>query len=77
MPWRSVRLFERARVRCRGKRAANTREDFRFLLYPVPYPEQVLAASAQNQIPAHLIYAIIREESRFRMTSCRARAPWA
>jgi len=65
MPWQSVRLFERARVGFAWETRREFAEDFRYLTYPVPYPEQVLAASARNEIPAHLIYAIIREESRF------------
>lgn len=65
MPWHSMRLFERARAGLAWETRREYAEDFRFLTYPVPYPEQVLTASARNEIPAHLIYAIIREESRF------------
>jgi soluble lytic murein transglycosylase len=65
MPWQSVRLYERARAGLSWETRREHAEDFRFLTYPVPYPEQVLSASARNEIPPHLIYAIIREESRF------------
>jgi soluble lytic murein transglycosylase len=65
MPWQSVRLFERARTGLAWETRREYAEDFRFLTYPVPYPEQVLSASARNEIPPYLIYAIIREESRF------------
>ncbi len=65
MPWRSVRAFERARVALEWETRQEYADDFRYLVYPLPYPAQVLDAAAQSAVPAHLIYAIIREESRF------------
>lgn len=65
MPWQSVRLFESARTSLPWETRGEYAEDFRYLTYPLPYPVQVLDAAVENQIPAHLIYAIIREESRF------------
>jgi soluble lytic murein transglycosylase len=34
-------------------------------MYPVPYPVQVLEHAARYDLPPHLVYAMIREESRF------------
>ncbi len=65
MPWRSVRVFDRARIALQWEARTQLANDFRFLMYPLPYPAQVFDASARNQIPPHLIYAIMREESRF------------
>lgn len=65
MPWRSVRVFERARVGLPWETRRELADEFRYLMYPLPYPAQVLDAAAQNEIPPHLIYAIMREESRF------------
>jgi soluble lytic murein transglycosylase len=65
MPWRSVRAFERARVALPWETRREFADDFRYLLYPLPFPAHVLDAAAQSTVPAHLIYAIMREESRF------------
>jgi soluble lytic murein transglycosylase len=65
MPWRSVRLYERARTRLSWSERRPLTDDFRFLTYPLPYPVQVLENAARNDIPPHLIYGMIREESRF------------
>jgi soluble lytic murein transglycosylase len=65
MPWRSVRLYERARTGMDWTDRRALEGDFRFLTHPVPYPAQVLAAAAREQIAAHLLYGIMREESRF------------
>ncbi|HXV13557.1 MAG TPA: transglycosylase SLT domain-containing protein, partial [Candidatus Krumholzibacteria bacterium] len=65
MPWRSVRAFDRARVGLPWEKRRNHADDFRYLMYPVPFPARVFDASAQSEVPAHLIYAIMREESRF------------
>jgi soluble lytic murein transglycosylase len=65
MPWRSMRAFERARVAMPWETRREYADDFRYLMYPLPYPAQVFDAAAQGEVPAHLIYAIMREESRF------------
>ncbi len=65
MPWRSVRAFERARVGMAWETRREFADDFRYLMYPLPYPARVFDAAAQTEVPAHLIYAIMREESRF------------
>jgi soluble lytic murein transglycosylase len=65
MPWRSVRVFERARTALPWETRQERADDFRYLMYPLPYPAQVFDAAAQSAVPAHLIYAIMREESHF------------
>ncbi|HEX5133013.1 MAG TPA: lytic transglycosylase domain-containing protein [Candidatus Krumholzibacteria bacterium] len=65
MPWRSVRLYERARTSLSWDARRERAEDFRFLTHPLPYPAQVLDSAARNGVPAHLVYGMIREESRF------------
>jgi len=65
MPWRSVRLYERARGGIPWSERRELADNFRYLTYPLPYPAQVLDAASRNDIAAHLVYALIREESRF------------
>ena len=40
-------------------------EDFRRLLYPLPYPQAMAREAARQEIDPHLLAAILREESRF------------
>jgi soluble lytic murein transglycosylase len=42
---------------------------FRILLHPLPFPVQVFENCAQQDLDPHLVYAIIREESRFDHTA--------
>jgi soluble lytic murein transglycosylase len=65
MPWRSVRLYERARSSLPWEDRRSHTEDFRFLTHPLPYPAQVLDNAARHGVPPHLVYGMIREESRF------------
>ncbi len=65
MPWRSLRAFDRARVGLPWETRQELAGDFRYLMYPLPYPAHVFDAAAQTEVPAHLIYAIMREESHF------------
>ena len=65
MPWRSVRVYERARTALPWETRRERADDFRYLMYPLPYPARVFDAAAQSEVPAHLIYAIMREESHF------------
>ena len=65
MPWRSVRVYDRARVALPWEIRRERADDFRYLMYPLPYPARVFDAAAQSAVPAHLIYAIMREESHF------------
>jgi soluble lytic murein transglycosylase len=65
MPWRSVRLYQHVRDRMHWKSRREYRDDFLWLLYPTPFPVQVLENAMRHNLPPHLVYAMIREESRF------------
>lgn len=65
MPWQSVRMYQRAMWRMPWSRRGEFAGDFLWLLYPTPYPVQVLTNAERYGLPAHLAYAMIREESRF------------
>jgi soluble lytic murein transglycosylase len=65
MPWRSVRLYERARSGIPWDERRAHEEDFRYLTHPLAYPAQVLDASRRDAIAPHLLYGMMREESRF------------
>lgn len=65
MPWRSVRLYQHVKDRMHWKSRREYQDDFRWLLYPTPFPVQVLENAARHNLPPHLVYAMIREESRF------------
>ncbi len=65
MPWRSVRLYERARAGMPWEDRRAHADDFRLLTYPIPYPAQVFEASFANDLAPHLLYGLIREESHF------------
>jgi soluble lytic murein transglycosylase len=65
MPWRSIRLYQRVKDSVHWKKRSEFDEDFRYLMFPVPYPIQVLENAARYDLPPHLVYAMIREESGF------------
>lgn len=65
MPWRSVRLYQKVKDSLHWKTRREFAAEFRQLMYPIPYPVQVLENSAHYDLPPHLVYAMIREESRF------------
>lgn len=65
MPWRSVRLYERVRAGMSWEDRRAHVDDFRYLTFPIPYPAQVFEAAVDNDVAPHLLYALIREESRF------------
>jgi len=65
MPWRSVRLYEQARAGIPWSARRAYTDDFRYLTHPLPYPAQVLDAAARETIAPHLLYGMMREESRF------------
>jgi peptidoglycan lytic transglycosylase len=58
-------VYERARTALPWETRRERADDFRYLMYPLPYPARVFDAAAQSEVPAHLIYAIMREESHF------------
>jgi len=47
------------------KRRGDFAQDFQWLLYPTPYPLQVLQNAERYGVSPHLAFAMIREESRF------------
>ncbi len=65
MPWQSIRLYQRVKDSIHWKKRQQYASELRYLMYPVPYPVQVLENAARSDLPPHLIYAMIREESRF------------
>jgi soluble lytic murein transglycosylase len=65
MPWQSMRLYERARSGIPWSERRAHADDFRYLTHPLPYPVQVLGASARDAVAPHLLYGMMREESRF------------
>jgi soluble lytic murein transglycosylase len=65
MPWHGIRLYQRVHDMMHWKKRRAYSEAFRYLMYPVPYPVQVMENAARYDLPPHLVYAIIREESRF------------
>jgi soluble lytic murein transglycosylase len=65
LPWHSIRLYQRVLDSIHWKKRAQYAEAFRYLMYPIPYPVQVLENAAYYDLPPHLVYAMIREESLF------------
>jgi len=65
MPGQSLRAYQRVRSRIPWSRRDEFAQDFLWLLYPTPYPVQVMENCARHGVPPHLAYAMIREESRF------------
>jgi soluble lytic murein transglycosylase len=65
MPWRSVRLYEKARAGVPWRERAQSAEDFRYLTHPVPYPVQVVTAAGREGIAPGVLYGMMREESCF------------
>ena len=65
LPWHSIRLYQRVKDSIDWETRRVFAQEFKYLMYPVPYPVQVLENAAQYDLPPHLVYAMIREESRF------------
>lgn len=65
MPWQSVRLYQKVKDSLAWQQRKEYADEFRRLLYPIPYPVLVLENAARYDLPPHLVYAMIREESRF------------
>ncbi len=65
MTWRSVRAYQRVKDSVNWKTRRELNSEFLTLMYPTPYPVQVLENSSYYDLPPHLVYAMIREESRF------------
>ena len=65
MPWRSVRLYEKARGSIPWRDRKESVDDFRYLTHPVPYPVQVMTSASREGIAPNVIYGMMREESCF------------
>jgi soluble lytic murein transglycosylase len=65
LPWHSIRLYQRVKDSMQWQMRREYADQFAYLMYPIPYPVQVLENAAQYDLPPHLVYAMIREESRF------------
>ncbi len=65
MPWRSVRMYSQVRSKIRWNDRSELSADFRRMLHPIPHPYKVLQHAATYDLPPHLVYAMIRQESMF------------
>jgi soluble lytic murein transglycosylase len=63
--WNSVRAFQRVYYSLKLERRRELDDEFRLLLYPIPYPALIFENCTRNEISPHLVYAMVREESRF------------
>jgi soluble lytic murein transglycosylase len=65
MHWKSVRSFQRVYYSLKRSRRDELDSNFAILMHPIPYPSLVFENSARHGVQPHLVYAMIREESRF------------
>ncbi|MEJ2721705.1 MAG: lytic transglycosylase domain-containing protein [bacterium] len=65
MNWKSVRSFQRVYYSLKRSRREELDSAFSILMHPMPYPSLVFENCARYGIQPHLVYAMIREESRF------------
>jgi soluble lytic murein transglycosylase len=65
MHWRSVRAFLKVYYALPRADREALDWDFSLLGHPVPYPALVIENSFRNGVPPHLVYAMMRQESRF------------
>lgn len=65
MPWRSVRAVQRVYYTLGKAERRRLDGDFKLLTFPLPYPALIFDHCARNGIAPHVIYAMMREESRF------------
>ena len=65
MHWKSVRAFQRVYYSLDTDVRRQLEAQFHILMYPVPYPAQVFENCARNHISPHLVYGMMREESKF------------
>jgi soluble lytic murein transglycosylase len=65
LPWHSIRLYQKVKDSLSWEVRRTYARELEYLMYPVPYPVQVLENAAQYDLPPHLVYAMIREESHF------------
>jgi soluble lytic murein transglycosylase len=65
MHWKSVRAFQRVYYSLVRDTRRSLDGHFWILMYPLPYPASIVENCARYNMPPHLIYAMMREESRF------------
>ena len=65
MPWRSVRLFQRVYYSLEERQRRAFDRDFDLLMYPTPFPSLVFENCLRHGMSPHLVYGMMREESRF------------
>ncbi|MFQ5512195.1 MAG: transglycosylase SLT domain-containing protein [Candidatus Krumholzibacteriia bacterium] len=65
MHWKSVRAFQRVYYALKSETRRALGAQFKILMYPVPYPALVFENCSRYDIPPHLVYAMMRRESRF------------
>lgn len=65
MHWKSVRAFQRVYYSFDRSTRHSLQAQFDLLMYPLPYPAQVIENCARYNMPPHLAYAMMREESSF------------
>ena len=65
MHWRSVRAFQRVYYATDEQSRASLRREFKLLAHPVPYPAAVVENCSRNDMPPHLVYGMMRQESLF------------
>jgi soluble lytic murein transglycosylase len=65
MHWKSVRAFQRVYYAVKRETRRTLDTPFKVLMYPVPYPALVIENCSRYDIPPHLVYAMMRRESRF------------
>ena len=65
MPWRSVRVYQRVYYSLQEERRQVFDRDFDLLMYPVPFPSLVFENCLRHGLSPHLVYGMMREESRF------------
>lgn len=65
MHWRSVRAFQRVYYSLRRDVRHSLQQQFDLLMYPMPYPAEIVENCVRYDISPHLVYAMMRRESLF------------
>ncbi len=65
MPWRSVRSFQRVYYTFDDEKRRELYGYFKLLTHPVPFPGVVFENCSRYGMAPHLVYAMMRQESRF------------
>lgn len=65
MNWRSVRAYQRVYYSFAPEERDVLDSEFNLLMHPLPHPAAILEKCSQYGVPPHLVYAMMRQESRF------------